>query len=189
MLYLIFTYLGFNANVLLASFSAFSLAISLGAKDMVADILAGVFLVFEDDFHVDDIIEIDGFRGRVLEIGLRSTKLVGAGDNIKIIGNQNVKKIVNLSKLNSWYNMQLKVTADQPLEQIESMLKRELPKIGKSIPKVISGPSYKGVLAIDGNTNTLSIVTECREDDMRLVQTEVNRAIRMLFTENGIVLK
>ena len=189
MLYFIFTYLGFNANVLLASFSAFSLAISLGAKDLVADILAGVFLVFEDNFHVNDIIEVDGYRGRVLEIGLRSTKLIGAGDNIKIIGNQNVKKIVNLSRLNSWYNMQLKVSADQPLDEIEEMLKQELPKIGASIPQVISGPFYNGVTAIDGNNNTLLVITECSEENFGVVQREVNRAIRLLFTEKGIALK
>ena len=189
MLYFIFTYLGFNANVLLASFSAFSLAISLGAKDLVADILAGVFLVFEDNFHVNDIIEVDGYRGRVLEIGLRSTKLIGAGDNIKIIGNQSVKKIVNLSRLNSWYNMQLKVSADQPLDEIEEMLKQELPKIGASIPQVISGPFYNGVTAIDGNSNTLSLITECNEENFGRVQREVNRAIRLLFTEKGIALK
>ena len=187
-LYLIFTYLGFNANILLASFSAFSLAISLGAKDLVADILAGVFLVFEDNFHVNDIIEIDGYRGRVMEIGLRSTKLIGAGDNIKIIGNQNVKKIVNLSRLNSWYSMQLKVSADLPLDEIEAMLQRELPKIGTSIPQVISGPFYKGVTAIDGNNNTLLVITECSEENFGVVQREVNRAIRMLFKDNGIKL-
>ncbi len=186
LLYFIFTYLGFNANVLLASFSAFSLAISLGAKDLVADILAGVFLVFEDNFHVNDIIEIDGYRGRVMEIGLRSTKLIGAGDNIKIFGNQSVKKIVNLSRLNSWYIMQVKVPADQPLEEIEAMLERELPKIGASIPQVINGPIYKGVIAIDGNNNSLSIITECREENFRRVQREVNRAIRLLFQKNGI---
>jgi small conductance mechanosensitive channel len=186
MLYCIFTYLGFNANVLLASFSAFSLAISLGAKDLVADILAGVFLVFEDNFHVNEIIEIDGFRGRVMEIGLRYTKLVGMGENIKIIGNQSVKKIMNLSRLNSWYIMQVKVPADQPLEEIEAMLERELPKIGASIPQVINGPIYKGVIAIDGNNNALSIITECREENFRRVQREVNRAIRLLFQRNGI---
>ena len=68
------------------------------------------------------------------------------------------------------------------------MLQRELPKIGTSIPQVISGPFYKGVTAIDGNNNTLLVITECSEENFGVVQREVNRAIRMLFKDNGIKL-
>ena len=189
MLYGIFIYLGFNANVLLAFFSAFSLAVSLGAKDLVADILAGVFLVFEDDFRVGDIIDAGGFKGRVLEIGPRSTKLISEGENIKVIGNQSMKNILNLSRRNSWYIMQVKVPANRPLEEVEAMLERELPEIGVSIPEVISGPFYKDVQAIDGGVNTLSIVTECREEDFRCVRGKVNHGIRLLFDKNGIPIK
>ncbi len=188
-LFYTFTYLGFNTTVLLTSVSILSLAISLGSKDLVADILAGIFLVFEDDFHVGDIIEVNGFRGKVMEIGVRSTRLIGMGDNIKIIGNQSVKNILNMSRLNSWYTMELKISADVPVDEIEKMLEQELPKIGESIPEVISGPHYKGVWAISGDTNTLSVITECREENFRHVQRDVNRAIRLLFEEKGYKLK
>ena len=188
LLYYAFNYLGFNTTVLLTSVSILSLAVSLGSQSLVADILAGIFLVFEDDFHVGDIIDINGFRGRVTEIGVRSTRLIGMGDNIKIIGNQSVKNILNMSRMNSWYTMELKISADQPLLEIEKMLEEELPKIGESIPEVISGPHYKGVWSISGGANTLSVITECREENFRRVQREVNKAIRLLFEEKGYKL-
>ena len=187
-LFYAFTYLGFNTTVLLTSVSILSLAVSLGSQSLVADILAGIFLVFEDDFHVGDIIDVNGFRGRVTEIGVRSTRLIGMGDNIKIMGNQSVKNILNMSRMNSWYTMELKLSADQPLLEIEKMLEEELPKIGESIPEVISGPHYKGVWSISGGANTLSVITECREENFRRVQREVNKAIRLLFEEKGYKL-
>ena len=185
LLFYIFSFLGFNTNVLLASAGILSLAVSLGSRDLVADILAGIFLVFESDFTVGDIIEINGFRGRVLEIGVRNTRLIGVGDNVKIIGNQNVKNVLNMSILNSWFVLELHVPADQPLPEIESMLKAELPKIGAKIPEVISGPTYKGVWSIAKGENTLSVVTECHEENLRRVQRDVNRAVRLLFDEKG----
>ncbi len=183
-LYFAFDFLGIDTRALLASVSLLSLAVSLGAKDLVADILAGIFIIFEDDFRVGDIIEINGFSGIVQEIGVRSTKLVGIGDNIKIFGNQSVKNVLNMSKMNSWYSLDLNVSADQPLKEIEAMLEEELPNIGELIPEIISGPYYKGVMSI-GYMNTLYIIAECKQMHYRRVQRKLNHAILDLFEEKG----
>ena len=184
LLYFAFNFLGFDTRTLLASVSVLSLAVTLGAKDLVADILAGIFIIFEDDFHVGDIIEVNGFSGIVQEIGVRSTKLIGIGDNIKIIGNESVKNVLNMSKMNSWYSLDLKVPSDQPLKKIEAMLELELPRVGEAIPEIISGPYYKGVMAI-GNVHTLYIIAECKQSNYRKVQRELNHSILGLFEEHG----
>ena len=46
-LYYIFEYLGLSMSTYIASLGTASLALSIGAKDMIADILAGVLIVFE----------------------------------------------------------------------------------------------------------------------------------------------
>ena len=76
--------LGFSPGTLLASLGLLSFAVSLGAKDLVTDILAGLSIVFDGEYQVGDIIEVGGYRGEVLEIGVRTTKLEGRGGNIKI---------------------------------------------------------------------------------------------------------
>ncbi len=43
----------------------------------------GLSIVFEGEYQVGDIIEVGGYRGEVLEIGVRTTKLEGRGGNIK----------------------------------------------------------------------------------------------------------
>ena len=48
----------------------------------IADIITGVFLVFEDEFNVGDIIEFNGFRGTVTSIGVRVTSIRDAGADI-----------------------------------------------------------------------------------------------------------
>jgi small conductance mechanosensitive channel len=178
-------YLGINTTVMLAGFSAFSLAVSLGGKDLVADILAGIFIIFEDEFHVGDYIEVGGFSGIVQEIGVRSTKILGLGDNIKIIGNQDVKNVLNKSKMNTWYTLDFKIRTVQPLMEVEELLEKELPEIGRSIPEIISGPFYKGVWAIDYSTYTLSINCECKEIDSRIVQRSLNHELILLFEKYG----
>ena len=185
-LYYAFGYLGFNTSGLLASVGFVTLAISLGSKDLVADILAGLTIVFEGEYQVGDMVEIGGYRGKVQEIGVRSTKLIGRGDNIKIIGNRDVKNVLNMTRLNSWLPIEVTIPASESLDKVEAILDEQLPQIGKQIKEIIRGPYYYGVLAINKGNMTLSILTECREEDYHKVQRKLNKELLNLFKQNNI---
>ena len=81
--------------------------------------------------HQHDMVEIGGFTGRVTDIGIRYTKLLGMGDNIKIIANRDIRSVVNMTTLNSWYATTLTIPKDE-LSKAEAMLEKELPRIGES---------------------------------------------------------
>ena len=78
---------GVDTTALVASVGVLTLIVGLGAQSLIADIIAGIFIIFENEYNVGEIISIDGFRGTVLEIGIRSTKVIDAAGNIKIINN------------------------------------------------------------------------------------------------------
>ena len=187
-IYLILGYLGFNSVVQITSISILSLAISLGSKDLVADILSGLFIIFEDDFHVGELIEVNGFKGVVDQIGVRTTRLIGLGDNIKIIDNQAVKNVLNLSRLNTWYTLEINVPLSTPINDIEEMMKKELPNIADKIPEIISGPYYKGIWSIADGKMTLAISCECLEEKIRPLRRSLNREIILIFEKYGIKL-
>ena len=179
-------YLGFQPGTLLASLGLLSFAVSLGAKDLITDIIAGLSIVFEGEYQVGDIIEVGGYRGEVLEIGVRTTKLEGQGGNIKIISNRDIKNVVNMTRLNSWCTLEVSITADATLDQVENLLREQLPHIGESISQIVNGPFYKGVVSMGRGAVTLSIVAECNEGDYYSVQRSLNRAIQELFVEHEI---
>ncbi len=97
-LFLVMGAWGANTTMMLASAGVVTLIIGLGSQTLVADILAGIFIVFEGDFQVGDIVIIDGWRGEVEAIGVRTTKLIDAGGNIKIVNNSEIKTIINQTK-------------------------------------------------------------------------------------------
>ena len=76
-------------------------------------------------FKVGDVVELDGYRGIVQEIGTRSTVLLGRSNNIKIVSNRDVRNAVNMTKLSSSYFLTVKVPANVPLETYEAILNRE----------------------------------------------------------------
>lgn len=184
-----FNNFGINTAALLGAMAFLSLAVSLGAKDIIADVLSGFTIVFEGEYQVGDIVDIGGYRGKVMEIGARSTKLMGQGDNVKIINNRDVKNVLNMTLYNSWYAIQLTLPSDYPLEEVEAMLKEELPAIGKRMEKIVSGPFYRGVEYIDQNAVRLTILAECREEDYRSVQRQLNREIRLMLERKSLPVK
>ena len=175
------SFFGVDTPTLLASIGILSLAISLGAKDIVADILSGISLVFDGTYGVGDYVEVNGFRGKVTEIGIRSTKILGDANDIKTINNSSVNNVLNLSKKTSFCTVTFAVRASESLDRIEEMLLRELPAYKDKIPGIISGPAFTGVKSVNEGKMTLEIIAEAREADIPSVQLGLNRMLQSLY--------
>ncbi len=69
---------------LVAGIGVLGLAASLALQDILKSFCAGVYLLFERPFHLGDEIKIKDFRGRVVDIGIRTTVLHTA-DNMEVV--------------------------------------------------------------------------------------------------------
>ena len=139
-------------------------------------------------FKVGDVVELDGYRGIVQEIGTRSTVLLGRSNNIKIVSNRDVRNVVNMTKLSSSYFLTVKVPANVPLETYEAILNRELPGIGERDKRILGIPAYIGVDEISAYYLSLLVMAECREQDYFDVKYYVNREIWLALEKEGIRL-
>ena len=187
--YYALSYLGVDTNAILASVGVIGIGVSMGARDLIADIFAGVSTIFEGEYQVGDIVNIDGYRGMVQEIGVRSTRLIGRGGNIKVIGNKDIHSVTNLTKLNSWVPITIKVDVTYPLKDAEAAIYEAIPRIAETCPQIISGPYYKGVLSVENGFAVLSIIAECNEDDYHKVERALVRDILLALREKNIPVR
>ncbi len=195
-LYYVFEYIGLSMSSYIASISAASLALSIGAQGMVADILAGVLILFEHQFHVGDIVEIEGYRGRVLEIGVRSTRLLCSGNDVRFINNSDIRSIVNKSIRNSTNRAEISLLTNRSLEEVEIILNRELPLIGQKSDLVLSGPVLNGIVKVSGPNKpgaeksiVIRITYKCAEQDRDRVRDFVTREFYLLCEREEIGLR
>ena len=177
---------GANTTFMLASAGVVTLIIGLGSQALVADILAGIFIVFEGDFQVGDIVIIDNWRGEVQAIGIRTTKMVDAGGNIKIVNNSDIKTIINQTKELSVAKCYVGVSYNDRIEHIEKVIAENLDKIKDKIPDIVEGPYYKGVAELNSSSVDLLFVAKCHENDIYQVQRDLNREIKIMFDDNNI---
>jgi small-conductance mechanosensitive channel len=93
---------GVKISVLLASITALLVGVGFGIQQLFSDMASGIVLIFERNLQINDIIELDdGTVGKVLHIGLRTSKLKTRDDVILVVPNS---KFVNDTIIN-WSQM------------------------------------------------------------------------------------
>lgn len=123
-----------NLAPLLASAGVAGVAIGFGARNLVTDFLSGVFMILEDQYGVGDTIDAGVASGEVIEVGLRVTKLRGAGGEIWYIRNGEVKRIGNLSQGWATAGVDVTVKASEDLDRVKSILDEVAEKMSKEEP-------------------------------------------------------
>ncbi len=188
LIFLVLQACGVNTAALWESVGIITLVVGLGAQSLIADIIAGVFIIFEEEYTVGEIVSIDDFRGTVSEIGIRATRLLDAAGNIKIINNSDIKNVVNLSRELSLAVVECEFSYDVPVEYVEKIIKDNLAYLKERIPAIVEGPFYKGVSAYESSNIAVKLVAKCAEEDRYQVQRDLLREYRQLFNAHGFDL-
>lgn len=178
--------LGFSTAGLVTSASIMSIVIGLGSQSLISDILSGIFIVFEGAFRVGDIVTVGDFRGSVVDIGLRTTKIENMTGDIKIFNNSNIAGIINMTKKASKALCDISIDYGADLQQVEKILLEALPKIGDKNPSIIGHPDYLGVVELGDSAVVLRVDAECAEKERVPVSRYLNRELLILFQQNGI---
>lgn len=120
--------LGINLHSLFVSLGLVSVAISLAAKDTLSNVISGIIILMEKKFQKDDMIEIDGQKGKVMKIGFKSVQLL-SNRGIVLIPNVlfSTKSFENFTK-NGYYIVPFRITIlnkydlDEKIEQLTTIL-------------------------------------------------------------------
>ena len=99
-IYFMFISWGIDVTAWLASAGILGIAVGFAAKDTLANLFAGVFILADAPYKVGDVIVLDGGeRGRVSDIGIRSTRIITRDDIEITVPNSAIanSKIVNES--------------------------------------------------------------------------------------------
>ncbi|MGA3292442.1 MAG: mechanosensitive ion channel family protein [Candidatus Acidiferrales bacterium] len=182
---------GFNVTPVAATAAVASIAFGFGAQTLVKDLINGFFIVFEDQYVVGDLIQLNGETGRVEYLTLRRTVLRNANGAIVTIPNSLVGQVANLNR--DWSQTFLDVTV--PSDEMVGRALATLEKVAGDFRNdadwstaLMDGPRVLGVesLSLDGTVLRLQVRTALnRKDD---VARELRRRIKLAFEESRIAL-
>ena len=180
---LVLTYFGVNTTAIITGAGVLTLVVGLGMQSLISDIVAGLFIVFENEFNVGDIVTIDDFYGEVVSIGIRTTKVKCLG-NVKIFNNSEIKGVLNHVTDVSRVKTLIDVEYGARLPEIEKIIKAHVGEL--KIEGATDPVSYDGVAELGASGVTLQITCHCKEKDFYSVGRALNGAVKNMFDEYGI---
>lgn len=115
--------LNINIAPILTGLGIFGLALSFGAQSLVKDLIAGIFILIENQIRVGDVAVINGTGGLVESIDLRTIVLRDSEGIVHVFPNGLIRTLSNTTKDWSACVLDISVAYKEDLERVEEIMK------------------------------------------------------------------
>jgi MscS family membrane protein len=142
-IYFIFIFWNINVSAWLASAGIIGIAVGFAAKDTLANLFSGIFILTDAPYKIGDYINLDtGERGKVTHVGLRSTRLLTRDDVEVTIPNAVMAnaKIVNETG-GPWEKERVRIKVGVAYGSDVDHLKKILQEIAERHPETCKDPA------------------------------------------------
>ena len=178
---------GADVRTVVAGLGILALIIGFGAESLIADMITGLFIILDNQYNVGDIIEVNGFRGTVSDIGVRTTSLTDAGGNVLIINNSEMKNILNRSDNASRAVSEIDIPYETDVEKFELAIPDMLNAIFEKHNDIMKAtPVYLGISELGESGIRLKFCVEVEEQNIYGAQRVLNRELLVFFRKAGI---
>ncbi|MGM9882267.1 MAG: mechanosensitive ion channel family protein [Bacilli bacterium] len=175
---------GVDTTSIIASLGVFAAVIGLAFQDILKDLLAGVAIIFDNKYVVGDTVEINGFKGTVISLGLRSTKIKAFSGEIKCIGNASFSEVTNYNLADADLFIKLNVAYNTDIDKLEKVLmdmKDEILKIDN-----VKDMQLLGVDELGESSIVYMIDVTCKAMTGVKIKREVLKLVKKRFDKEGI---
>ena len=159
---------------------------TFGANSMISDVLAGLFIIFEGDIMVGDVVQIGEARGRVTDISMRTVRLMNEEtEEIMVINNSRINDFVKDLRGEAEFFIDIRLGPGADLISGEKIVLGMLEKLPEKCPEIIGKPQYVGVTELPVRNMrtgriegiTLRVCVTCAEKDMKFLPYRVKREL------------
>ena len=188
-LFLSLRLLGMNVKAVLTSLGAFSLLIGLGAQSLIKDVIAGFFIVMENQFRIGDSVTIGSYKGTVVEIGIRSCKFEYGGD-IKSISNSSINDVINRSRKASTVTASVYISNAVPVDTVREAFESELSGITERHSKLIGPIRYLGPTNVGNDyacVYSVGLKGKCAEKDRQAMSGALLEEALKIASDHGFL--
>ncbi len=174
---------------LLAGAGVAGIAIGFGAQTLIRDLLAGFFIVLEDQYAVGDIVDLEHATGEVERINLRFTRLRDYEGKVWFIPNGEVRRVGNLSKLWSKAVLDVGIAYEDDIERAQAAMvaaANDVKEANMEEATIIDEPEVLGVEQLGANSVVLRMVVRTEPGEQWSVARAIRARIKARFDAEGI---
>jgi moderate conductance mechanosensitive channel len=173
--------LNFDLAPFIAGTSIIGVALAFGAQNIVKDFLSGLFMLFEDQYGVGDVIDFEKASGTVEAVNLRVTRLRDVNGTVWYVRNGEVVRVGNKSQgfaqvvldipIDAWADLS---AASQAMLDVGTTMAAE----EAWTPVFLSPPEMQGVEQMTREETVIRLVAKVRPLEQWRTARELRRRIR-----------
>ena len=181
----------FNVNIAagLVGLGVAGVALGFGAQSLVKDLLAGIFIQFEDQYRVGDVVTIAGITGQVEKVELRRTVLRDLDGKLHSVPNGEITVASNFTKGYSRINLDISVAYGEDLDHVVAVINdvcREMAQDPRWAPDLVTIPKVLRVNELADSGIIIKILGDTRPMRQWDAMGELRLRLKKAFDREGI---
>ena len=177
---------GIDTKTLIASLGVVGLVAGLAVQDTLKDFVAGMSIILENQYRVGDTITIKGFRGEVISLGIKSTRLRSLTGEIMIVPNHLIEEVINHSLEKSVAVVDIPVSYDTNIDKLENVLNELFADLDKSLTGLKGEIKLLGLQSYDDSSITYRVCVDTVPMEHLRIERELKKAIKVALDKNHI---
>jgi small-conductance mechanosensitive channel len=180
---------GVAIGPILAGLGIAGVAVGFGAQYLVRDLIAGIFVIFENQYRVGDVAKVADIAGTVEEINLRKTVLRDLNGIVHHVPNGEIRVASNYARHFARVNLNISVAYGTDLDHAISVINRvgtELAADEVWSKLIISAPQALRVNNLGDSGIDIKILGDVKPMQQWAVTGELRKRIKKTFDEEGI---
>jgi len=180
-LILVLSELGFSVTALVASAGIIGAALGFGAQSVVKDVLNGLFIVFEDQLGVGDVVDLGMAEGVVERVGIRITEIRDVSGTLWFVRNGEILRVGNHTQDWSRVILDLPVPYESNIDEMQNVLLESANSFAASPEwrrKVVEDPEVWGIQSLSAEAITLRLVVKVRAGEQWAAERALYRALK-----------
>lgn len=170
---------------IIASLGVAGLVAGLAFQDTLKDLLAGFSIIFENAYAVGDTITVGNFKGKVISLGLKTTKIQAINGDIEIISNSNITSVINHSLDDAYEFIDIPVSYDENIEKVETILNNILQEELKTNEEVLDA-DLLGIEKLDSSSINFRLRIKTHSMKQYDVRRTILKHVKQEFNKNNI---
>lgn len=185
-LFIILAICDFDTTIGLVLFSIFVFVIGISAIPQIHDMFSGINYTFSDSYKIGDVVEINGYKGKVIEFTIFKTIIQLVDGSYKIYSNGSIKELTNFSKNYVTVNVLVETRELNRVDEIKKIIESTLFVVSQTVEGIVEGPNLVGLNDLSNGVASLKISAKAKIEDYNKVMKGLQEYVLDLILKHDI---
>ena len=177
---------GIETSAIITSLGAVTVVLGLSFQDLLKDFIAGISFIIENSYNVGDWVTINNFKGEVISLGMKTTRVKAYEGQILIINNGKITQVINHSAADSLAIVDVKIPTDYDIGKVETALNKLCKKLQKELNELKGDIKLLGIESLDESNLVFRITAEVETGKQYEIEREIRKQVKLLLDKTNI---